>query len=116
MATYRGLRLPPTMITQMKNVVVKKAVDLTSYLHRGSVADAVTDLPDAGSGWRKNENGGGQSAVGKSIAMGSITDNQIIEDHDFGDIKVEVSTSNTKSWAQRRRENRTFARARGGNS
>lgn len=48
--------------------------------------------------------------------MGSITDNQIIEDHDFGDIKVEVSTSNTKSWAQRRRENRTFARARGGNS
>lgn len=48
MATYRGLRLPPTMITQMKNVVVKKSVDLTSYLDRGSVADAVTDVADAG--------------------------------------------------------------------
>lgn len=116
MATYRGLRVPLTMITQMKNVVVKKSVDLTSYLDRGSVADAVTDVADAGTGWRKNENGGGQSAVGKSIGMGSITDNQIIADHDFGDIKVAVSTSNTKSWTQRRSENRTIARARGGNS
>lgn len=115
MATYRGLRVPLTMITQMRNVVVKKSVDLTSYLDRGSVADAVVN-EDSGAGWRKNENGGGQSAVGKSIAMGSITDNQIIEDHDFGDIEVAIGISNTKSWAQRRRENRTIARARGGNS
>ena len=115
MATYRGLTVPRSMLTQMKNVVVKKSVDLTSFLDRGSVADAVVNK-DSGAGWRKNENGSGQSAVGQSIAMGSITDNQIIEDHDFGDIKVAVDISNTKSWAQRRRENRTISRARGGNS
>ena len=115
MATYRGLRLPPAMVTQMKNVVVKKSIDLTSFLDRGSVADTVVS-EDSGAGWRKNANGSGKSAVGNSTSMGSITDNQIIEDHDFGEIKVAVDTSNTKSWAQRRRENRAIARARGGNS
>ena len=115
MATYRGLRLPPAMVTQMKNVVVKKSVDLTSFLDRGSVADAVIS-EDAGAGWRKNETGSGQSAVSESTSMGSITDTQIIEDHDFGEITVAVSTSNTKSWTQRRKDNRAIARARGGNS
>ncbi len=115
MATYRGLRLPPAMVTQMKNVVVKKSVDLTSFLDRGSVADSVFS-EDAGAGWRKNENGSGKSAVGESTSMGSITDNQIIEDHDFGEITVAVSTTNAKSWSQRRRENRVISRARGGNS
>lgn len=115
MATYRGLRLPPAMVTQMKNVVVKKSVDLTSFLDRGSVAEAVVS-EDSGAGWRKNETGSGKSAVGNSTSMGSITDNQIIEDHDFGEIKVAVDTSNTKSWSQRRKDNRAIARARGGNS
>lgn len=115
MASYRGLIVPRSMITQMKNVVVKKSVDLTSFLDRGSVADAVVN-EDSGVGWRKNENGSGQSAVGQSVSMGSITDNQIIEDHDFGEINVAVSTSNVKSWKQRRAENRAISRARGGNS
>ena len=115
MATYRGLRLPPAMVTQMKNVVVKKSVDLSSFLDRGSVAEAVVS-EDAGTGWRKNETGSGKSAVDNSTSMGSITDNQIIEDHDFGEIKVAVDTSNTKSWSQRRKDNRIIARARGGNS
>ncbi len=115
MASYRGLRLPPAMITQMKNVVVKKSVDLTSFLDRGSISEAAT-TEDSGVGWRKNETGGGKSAVGESTSMGSITDNQIIEDHDFGEIKVAVSTNNTKSWGQRRKDNRAIARARGGNS
>jgi len=115
MASYRGLRVPQSMITQMKNVVVKKSIDLTSFLDRGSVSDDVVS-EDAGVGWRKNETGSGKSAVGESTSMGSITDNQIIEDHDFGDITVAVSTSNSKSWGQRRKENRAIARARGGNS
>jgi hypothetical protein len=115
MASYRGLKVPQSMLTQMKNVVVKKSIDLTSFLDRGSVADDVVN-EDAGVGWRKNETGRGISANGKTTSMGSITDNQIIEDHDFGDIKVAVSTSNTKSWGQRRRENRAIARVRGANS
>jgi len=41
MASYRGLRVPQSMITQMKNVVVKKSIDLTSFLDRGSVSDDV---------------------------------------------------------------------------
>ena len=115
MASYRGLNVPVSMISQMKNVVVKKAIDLTDMLDRGSITEAHTS-DDKGAGWRKDANGGGKSAVSDSITLGSITDTQIIEDQDFGVISVEVGVAATKSWKQRRRANRVFERARGGNS
>lgn len=116
MAKFRGLSMPPAMVTQMKNVMVKKTVDLTSFLDRGNVSDAVVPEDSQGAGWRKDQSGKGSSGVGNSVSMGSITDTQIIEDHDFGTIGVEVTQSNKKSFKQRRAENRAFARGRGGNS
>ena len=114
MANFRGMKMPGGISTnKLRNIQVKKSVDLTDYLDRGNITDDVVPPSTAGSGHRKGSDKG--SAVSKTTSMGSITDTHVIEDHDFGEITTQVENSQKISWTDRRKSSMAAVRARGGN-
>lgn len=114
MANFRGVKIPGGISTnKLRNIQVKKSVDLTDYLDRGNITDDVIPPSTAGSGHRKGSDKG--SAVSKTTSMGSITDTHVIEDHDFGEIITQVEDSQKISWTARRKSSMAEVRVRGGN-
>lgn len=105
MGTYRGITMPGGMNSQtLGRIVVRKSVELTDSMDRGSITDTPDISGTKGAGHRKDASGNPLgSKIGATTSFGNITDQYIIQEHDYGSMDTPTDSVPTVNWANRRK-------------